>query len=361
MDYLRSVFDLKRIKLLISGGISLLLGFLIVFISCKVARGLDDQYLAKRWSDDNDYAQATVLLSELADFREEGVRELEYKIENRLKQDSLSSENENARLWVHAYSAEGKVTVSSELASVDVKAYGVGGDFFLFHPLEIVSGSYFSGEDANGDLVVIDTDTAWKLFGSNDVVGQVVEIGGVRHIVTGVVKKEEGRLNDLAGNGEPVLFLSYESLSQNGKITFINSFETLMPNPLTGYSVSVLEELVPADESRFMVVENTNRFKWTKLLMNVKNFGTRGMNGKSIVYPYWENLARGYEDYLTPVSVMGCLLFVYPCGLLAYIFGRMWKKRTIHGKDIRNFIEDRIEKHREKKKKKKGNIYEEEI
>lgn len=360
MDYIRSVFDLKRIKLLISGGISLILGCIVVFVSCKVTGKLDDQYLAKRWSEDNDFAQATVLLSELADFKAEGVKELEYKIENRLKTDSLSTENEGARLWIYAFSAEGKVTVSSELESSSVKAYGVGGDFFLFHPLELVSGSYFTGEDANNDLVVIDTDTAWKLFGSNNVVGQVVEIGGVRHIVTGVVKKEEGRLNDLAGNGEPVLFLSYDSLSKNGNITYINSFETLMPNPLTGYAVGVLEEMVPADKERFMVVENTNRFKWTKLLLNVKNFGTRGMNGKSIVYPYWENLARGYEDYLTPISVVGCLLFLYPCGLLAYLGGRMWKKRTIHGKEIRNFIEDRIEKNREKKKRKKGNKNEEE-
>lgn len=352
MDYLRGVFDLRRIRLLISGGVSLLLGLLIVLISNKVAHKLDDQYLASRWSKDNDYVQASVFLSELADFENDSIKEFEYKVSNRLKQDSLMTDNENARLWIYAYSAGGKVSVSTESNTVDVKAYGVGGDFFLFHPLTFAEGSFF-GEDANKDLVVIDTDTAWKLFGSNNVVGQVVEIGGVRHIVTGVVKKDEGRLNDIAGNAEPIIFLSYESLAANGNITYINTVEALMPNPITNYACSVLEELVPADKERFSVVQNTGRFNWVSLLKNVKNFGTRGMNGKSIVYPYWENLARGYEDYLTPICVLGCLLFLYPCGLLLYIFARMWKKRTIHGSDLKTFIEDWIEDYRERKEKRK--------
>ena len=358
MEYLKSVFDLRRIRLLISAGISVVLGLIIVLISKNAVAKLDDQYLAERWSEEGDYVQATVFLSELADFTNDSIKEFDYKVSNKLKQDSIMAENEDARLWIYAYSAGGKVSVSTESNSVDVRAYGVGGDFFLFHPLTFVTGSFFNNDDANKDLVVIDTDTAWKLFGSNNVVGQVVEIGGVRHIVTGVVEKDEGRLNDIAGNAEPVIYLSFESLSSNGKITYINSVETLMPNPITNYAVTTLEEIIPSEASRFTVIQNTGRFNWVSLLKNVKNFGTRGMNGKSIVYPYWENLARGYEDYLTPVTVLGCLLFVYPCGLLFYILGRMWKKRTIHGKDIKIFIENRIEDYRERKKKRKEEDFE---
>lgn len=351
MEYLKSVFDLKRIKLLISGGVSLLLGLLILFIACKVTAKLDDQYLAKRWgSSDNSYAQVSAFLSEMSGFDENSVKELEYKIENKLVSDSISTKSEDGRLWVYCYSANGTVTVSSESESVNVKAIGVGGDFFLFHPFEMVEGSFFDSEYVMDDLVVIDTDTAWKLFGSNSVVGQIVEIGGVPHVICGVVRKEEGRLNDLAGNDVPILFLSYASLRDNGMVSYINSFEALIPDLISDYAKDTLESLVPCDASRFSVIENTGRFHWVNLLKNVKNFGTRGMNGKGIVFPYWENLARGYEDYLTPVSVIGCLLFLYPCGLLIYFIRRMWKKRTFRKEDVRDFAEGLIEDYRERRK-----------
>ena len=39
------------------------------------------------------------------------------------------------------------------------------------------------------DYCVIDEDAAWQLFGSNDVAGMTVYIGGVPHIVTGVIRR----------------------------------------------------------------------------------------------------------------------------------------------------------------------------
>lgn len=351
MEYIRSVFDKKRIILLISALGTLLLGLILVAIGIGVTGKLSDQQFAKRWCKDDSYAQASAFFSEVSGFSPEKVRELNAKIEKKLTDESISNPNENGRLWINAYSANGKVTVDSAISTASVKAIGVGGDFFLFHPVNFIEGTFFDPNEVNKDLCVLDENTAWVLFGSNNIVGKEVEIGGVRHIVTGVVRQEEGRLNRLAGNNEPTIYLSYESLSKNGLITYINSYEALMPNPLTGYAKEAIKELAPVEENYIEVLENSHRFKWTKLLLNVKNFGTRGMNEKGIVYPYWENIARGYEDYLTPVAVFGCLFFGYTMVIVFLTLIRMWRKRTIHRSDIKDFVERKIEELREKKNK----------
>ena len=350
MDYLREVFDKKRIKLLISAGISLVVGLILVLIGVKVAGSLIDQNFAKRWIKDDSYAQVTAFFSELADFNDKSARELEYKISNKLTEESFAPESEDSRLWVYCYSAIGKVEVSSKMKSTSVKAIGVGGDFFMFHPKDIINGSLFSGDTMMKDLVVINEDTAFELFGSNDVVGQAVEIGGVRHIICGVVKREEGKLNDKAGNNEPTMYLSYEALSEHGKVTYINSFEALLPNPLTNYAKDLLQKQISVPENRFDVIENSHRFKWTKLLINIKNFGLRSMNPKGLVYTYWENIARGIEDYLTPVTVIATILLLYPCAIILYVLKRMWNKRRIHRGDVKDFAERRLEEYRERRK-----------
>ncbi len=350
MDYLRNVFDRTRIKLLISAGIALLTGLIFLTLGIVFSSKQKDQQLASRWSEKKDFSQVSVFFSELAGFDENGVKELKYKIDNKLSQDSIASENENARTWVYAYSAFGEVSAYSHNADTRVKAIGVGGDYFLFHPFELVSGSFFDSEYMMKDLVLLDVETAWRLFGSTDVEGQVIEIGGVRHVVSGVVKSIEGRLNRLAGNNEPVMYLSYEALSENGNVSYINSFEALMPNPLSTYARDAVKELVPSDEKRFEVVENTGRFNWVRLLKHVKEFGTRGMTAKAIVYPYWENAARGMEDYLTPVALLGMVSFGYAGFIALYILLRMWKKREIHLSTLKNFAEAKIDDKRRKKR-----------
>lgn len=357
MEYILTVFDKRHIKLLISSLVTLILGLILVLIGVTVSSKQRDQNFQKRWCDDRSYAQVSAFFSEIADFNQDGVKELKYKIDNKLTLDALSPASVNGRLWVYAYCANGKVSISSSSKSVDVKAIGIGGDFFLFHPLELLSGSYINDENGSKDLVVLDENTAWALFGSNDIVGQIVEIGGKRHVVSGVVKKDSGRLNDLAGNKESIIYMSYESLSENGNVSYINTYEALMPNPLTGYAREVLKELAPGDENRIEVIENSERFRWTKLLKLVKGYGTRSMNPKGVIYPYWENVARGIEDYLAPLAVAGLAFFSYTILTLIYMLIRMWKKRMIHFADIKDFVERKLEERRERKKEVKEGVY----
>lgn len=357
MEYLKTVFTKVYIRLLIAAGICVVVGFILVAIGVHSSASLKDQQIASRWGDKKDFAEVSVFFSELSGFKKENVTELKYKIDEKLRQDSLTKEEEGVRSWVYAYSANGKAKIAFKKNSAEVKVIGVGGDFFLFHPIRLVNGSYFDDSYLMKDLVVLDEETAANLFGSSDCVGMVVEIGGVMHVVSGVIKKDESRLDKLAGNNEPTIFMSYEALEANGEVSYINTYEALMPNPISSYAMtSIGEALKNIDEKRFELVENTSRFKWTKLLMRVPKYGTWAMNTKGVVYPYWENMARGMEDYLTPVALLATILFAYPIVLVIIILIRMWKKRTIHRGDVKNFFEDRIEDYRDKKRKKEGDL-----
>lgn len=361
MEYLRKVFDRTHIKLLIIAGISLVLGLILILIGKKSVSSLEDQNFAGRWSDKKDFSQVSVFFSELSGFDENGVMELSYKIDKKLLTDSIATQNENARTWVYAYSANGEVDVVSKSSGSKVRVMGIGGDYFLFHPVDLVTGSFFDSEYVMKDLVLLDTETAWRLFGSYDVVGQIVEIGGVPHVVTGVVKQEEGRLNTLAGNDEATIYMSFSSLSENGRASYINCFEALLPNPISSYALDTVKSQVPVEEKRFEIIENTERFNFVNLLKRVPKFGTRGMNAKGVVYPYWENMARGVEDYLTPLAVLGCIFFAYPIILIVCILIRMWRKRTVHKSDIFRFFEEKAEDYRENRKRKKDELEVEEI
>lgn len=102
------------------------------------------------------------------------------------------SADTSARLYADAYSGSTQLSVSGKSpGSVTVTAIGVGGDYFLFHPLQLLSGGYVSDEDYMADRVVLDAQTAFNLFGSSDVAGMEVTINGKTFPIAGVVKSED--------------------------------------------------------------------------------------------------------------------------------------------------------------------------
>ncbi len=62
------------------------------------------------------------------------------------------------------------------------------------------------------------------------------------------------------------------------------------------FAYSKVKEGIGIDEKNVEIVENSRRYSLPNRIKTILAFGTRSMNGKAIIYPYWENLARGYED-----------------------------------------------------------------
>ncbi len=294
----------------------------------RIQNGLTDQNLASRWSEENNWTQISCFFSDKVDITEDRIYETRYQIENKLKEASVDVESESstARLYVDGYSATGSVVATNGDAKFSGNAYGVGGDYFLFHPLKLVEGSYFSDKDLMDDYVLIDEEIAWTLFGSSDVVGRYITISNVPHVVVGVYHREQDRMSKLAGNDLPTMYLSYHSLSLYGTNRGIKTYEVLLPNPISGFGDGIITKVLGMDEYSVSIVENTNRFQLKNLWDQMKNYPSRSMSSLGIIYPFWENIARGYEDYAILLLIWEGIFCILPLITLIIIFVRIGKR-----------------------------------
>ena len=352
---------MKKIVLGISGGISFVIFLVLCFIANHLGQGQEAQMMAERWSGKKDVAQVSCFFSVNMQISEDRIREFEHSIDAALADASVihESENPSARLWADAYSAGGKVTISSDKSTLQADAIGIGGDFFLFHPMKMLSGACFSGNDLMQDYCVLDQDAAWQLFGSNDVAGMTVYIGGIPHIVTGVIQRQEGRLMEAAGLDSTLVYVSYKTLSELGSCNGINHYEIVMPNPVTQFAYNYVNENLGDTGDETQIVENSSRYSFLSRLKLIPQFGTRSMNGKAIIYPYWENVARGYEDILALITLFELLFLLYAVTLAVIFFVIWWKHKGWTIKEKVLYAKDKVERKgeriRAKRLARKGN------
>ena len=341
----------------ISGLSSALVCGILLLIIHIIAGGLDTQNMSKRWSnsEENRAAQVSVFFSENLGMTENEILFFEHGLDSALVEASITntSTNPDSRLGIDSYSATGTIALEHDNKSVSVSAIGVGGEFFQFHPLKLVSGSYFSGNDVMQDYCVVDEEVAWQLFGSNNIAGQIITIKGVPHIITGVIERQQDRLSKAAGLKSSVVYVSYNTLASYGHANSICCYEIVMPNPVKNFAFNYVKEELASQETESEIIENTSRYGLISLLQTIGEFGTRSMNGKAIIYPYWENVARGYEDILATLLFVSLLFFLYPFILLVVFLRRAWARRNWTAKSVYLKLKDKWERFLEKQRAKR--------
>lgn len=363
-DFIENL-TVKRIIVAVTAVVSLIIFFVLLGISSWMKQSLESQNMASRWSGEGGVGQISCFFSQESVTKDLLVG-FEHTLDQALIEASITSEstNTNARLWADAYSVFGKLTIKSDNGSIELDALGVGGDYFLFHPLQLLNGSFFSEDDLMQDRIVIDEDAAWQLFGSNDIVGKQVMIEGIPHYVNGVIKRDTGRLNEKSGNGASVAYVSYDTMSKiaekQGKELFINHYELVMPNPVTDFAFNMVKEKIGIDETKMDIVENSARFNLIPLFKVIGEFGTRSMNGKAIIFPYWENVARGYEDIMALILMIQIVLLLYPFIILIIFIVYLWRHRRWHFNDIKEFAIRKQEQWYQKRLNKKSSKEQEE-
>lgn len=346
---------MKKIVLGISAGASFLVFLILMLAAHHLGQEQSSQMMAERWSADGGVAQISCFFSVNAAITEDRIIEFEHTIDGALTDAAVIQESENpgARLWADAYSADGKITLSTDRGTVSADAIGIGGDFFLFHPQKLLYGAYFSGNDLMQDYCVIDEDTAWQLFGSPDVAGMTVSINGVSHIVTGVIERPQGRLEKAAGLDSTLVYVSYGTLSEYGISNGINHYEIVMPNPVSEFAYKYIKENLGTEEKETEVVENSSRYSFLSRLKLIPAFGTRSMNGKAIIYPYWENIARGYEDILAVLTLFELLFLLYAVAVALILFIIWWRRKGWTIKEKCFILKDKAERLAEKQRAKR--------
>jgi hypothetical protein len=294
----------------------------------RITSQLDTQRFAARWSGEEKYAQVSCFFPEGNGIAEAEVLSMEQSMMSALTDAGIDTADGSGRKLVDAYSTQTSLTISSDRSSTTARVYGVSKDFFLFHPLELLSGTYFTQSDEAQDGIILDETVAWKLFGSGNVAGLTVDIGSRTYVVRGVVKSDKGLFSEASDEEADTVYVDYSVLKEqtDGDVQ-IDCYEVLMVNPVSKFAVNTLEEVLGRSEDSMELVENSARFGFVSRLNRLKSFGTRSMSTKAIVYPYWENRARGYEDLSTLILVIQILLLVYPVLFLCRLIYLAWKNK----------------------------------
>ena len=339
-EFWQNVSRLQIVLSLISAVCLILFVAVTLWMNGKI-ENLPDQQAAARWSGEGGTAQVSSFFVREAQVDDFQIRSFEKQLESALSEAAVVQENPLARLFVDGYSAQGKITVVSEQSTLEASAIGVGGDFFFFHPLKLVSGSYFSGNDLMQDFVILDEEAAWQLFGSSDIQGMSVIIGGIPHYVAGVAEREKGRFAEGAGLKNTVVYVSYNTLSELGESEGIGCYEVAAPNPVKGFLYNTLKEKFGLKEDEMLVVENSSRYTLEAMIPVVLDFGTRSMQNAAVHFPYWENIARGYEDVRAVVLLLQLVLLLIPGSIFLAAAIIKWRNRKYTLKDIWMILMDK--------------------
>ena len=339
----------KTILLLI---LNLTLAALAVLCSAKLTEYshlLRTQEAADRWRGQSEerFAQVSVFLPVNETQDASAIRTFHQTLDQAMIDASLEAP-EGGSLWQDAWSGTAQsVAVSGPAGKASVKTYGVGGDFFLFHPYTLLSGSYISGTDFAPDRVVLDENLAWQLFGSSDVAGMEVTIGERNYPVAGVVRLETDKATKKALTDTAVLFMNFDTLNAIQE-TKLDCYEIVMPDPISGYALSVIQDKFSVGNG--VAVENSARYGVKNLAKVALAYGERSMNTHAVIYPYWENAARLTEDYAALFLLLMVLFAITPVVFVIVWIVRTLKRLITEAKDktvaaIEEKLEEKKEEH----------------
>lgn len=363
---------MKNKKKAITFGISVaaLFGLFAVFSSLKESQ--ISQNMAKRWSSDgSEYAQVSVFFPDSSQsYEKREAEDIRNSIEEKLKMDSYKPLNENARVWIDAYSSvmtpvnpslTDSFTGDQVISQSKINVMGVSGDFFEFHPLDLLSGNYIYSGELRNDRAVLDEKAAWALFSSVDVVGMEFYIGEKKFEVAGVVRPEEKKVTENAYPAQPIMYVHYDVLEELSMNTSLLTYEAVVPDPVNNYARNILleyygintmtadndKESDPEEDLPIIIIDNTNRYSVEMLYKNIKAFGKNQITSRPIAFPYWENAARITNAWLTLVFLLIIIDAAYILITIIVFIARLYLHRTWHLKD---YIEKLIDKYTYKKK-----------
>ena len=346
---------------LLSLNLALVLGSAACFLGLGRVSGALAALHAADWfrgGSETRFAQLACYLPVDQGKSEEDILAFRQSLDARMVEQALEAP-EGGSLYIDAYSGTASVTAASESTrGSSVKATGVGGDFFYFHPYLLRGGSYIRSGDLMDDLVVLDEEMAWKLFGGVDLAGMTMTINGQPFVVAGVIARETDFASQRAYTGGGGVFMSFSALQRLVEDASITSYEIVMPDPISNYAMGLVQDVFPIGDGD--VVENSSRYSLGHLLEVIRSFGFRSMRTNGVDYPYWENAARLTEDYAALLLVLGVLLALCPVlFLLTIAFREIRRVYRLAKAKIPEKVEAGLERRKEERlerqfKKKSG-------
>jgi hypothetical protein len=292
------------------------------FLGARLMGGdLDSQRAAERWQGESEmeFCQLSCFLPVDEKLSLNQIYQFRSDMMKRLHEAALDADS-GQTLFVDAWSCTGKALATTELGKGDASVIAVGGNFFHFHPLRLMSGSYFQEGDLMQDRVLLDEELAWILFGSSDLQGLTLKIDGVPFQIAGVIQHEQDFASHKAYTAGMGLFMSYDAWKSLHETAGITTYELVLAEPVKNFAANFTREKFPIGHGEIVV--NSGRFQMGRLLGLVGQFGTRSMQKLGVLLPYWENAARCMEDYCALLYFLSCLFILIPgTMLLVMAFG----------------------------------------
>ena len=100
----------------------------------------------------------------------------------------------------------------------------------------------------------------------------------------------------------------------------------MMQNPVIGYASKLMDEIWGKDQYSIVIIENSIRYELKQLWSVIRSFPERSMSKNGIIYPIWENIARGYEDVAARKLKIELVLLIVPTTYLFLWVIVIWKK-----------------------------------
>ncbi len=295
---------------------------LIAAIGCgaalRVISGrLLSQREAERWQGENtqEYCQISCFLPLSSTLDVSEIYAFRYAILDALSASGFEWD-ENVYPFIDAWSAEGKMKISGEKTTTDAPVTAVGGQFFEFHPLRLLDGSYITEDDLSTDRVLLDEELAWELFGGTSLTGLRVQVNGFELVVGGVVEREKDSASRRAWSGEKGFFMSYDAYRAISGKSGIGCYEVVLPETVRGYAAQLVGDKFPLGGGESIV--NTGRFGFERLLALARDLPGRVSHGGEVSYPYWENAARIAENECAVLALLSLALLL-PAAVTAVI------------------------------------------
>ncbi|MBR1456408.1 MAG: ABC transporter permease [Oscillospiraceae bacterium] len=346
----KRIRSIKKIALWVLNVLLALAALACVIGISRLAGLLNTQKEAERWRGDNElsFAQLSCFIPNDESIGLDDVYTFRYAMLDKFHEAALDVDNDST-LFVDAWSTGGKAVASTSLGKGDAVVTAVGGAFFDFHPIRLLSGNYFTEGDLMQDRVLLDEDLAWLLFGGTDLAGLELRIDNVPFVVAGVIEREQDFASKKAYTDGMGLFMSYDAYKALHEEAGVTCYELVMAEPVKNFAVSFVREKFPIGGG--VILENSGRFRAGRLLDLLRDFGVRSMQSRSISYPYWENAARCVEDWCTLLLLLAIVFALCPAVTLLVLLRRYLRlgRRKLKGEwlpAVRERAEDAVDARR---------------
>lgn len=320
----------KRPACALAAFILLLVGLIIRH---NLINSVSTQKPWERWSaDGKKYGYAAAYFPDKEGFSLDSLQGYRSSLDRALTEASVEV-GKDSRGYIDAYSAYGTAEIQGDRTNLatTVNVTAVGGDYYFMHPSRLLSGSFLSDDDLMKDRVVIDENAAWFLYGSSNIAGKRLTIGGKRFYIAGVVESPESGAAKKTYGARNRIYMSYEAFSGLSPEAAITCYEIIYPDMITNYAYNTLRSTLGLnDESSGIndgsasgndsidVVNMNTRFRISKIWNVACSYGERSAHTDGIIYPFWENECRRIEDMLVIelifriISIILIIILVIP-------------------------------------------------